>query len=70
MPLLALVLLLAQSHVEYVGGTIPAVASGSGGSMELSDSHYFAFYTRGTQVRVPYERITCSNTARRWIAGC
>jgi len=56
-PLLALVLLLAQSRVEYVGGTLSAVASGAGGSMELSDSHYFAFYTRGTQVRVPYDRI-------------
>jgi len=56
-PLLALVLLLVQSHVEYVGGTLPAVASGTGGSIELSDSRYLAFYTRGTQVRVPYERI-------------
>ena len=56
-PLLAFFLLLAQSHVEYVGGTLMAVASGTGGSMELSDSRYLAFYTRGTQVRVPYERI-------------
>jgi hypothetical protein len=56
-PLLALVLLLAQSRVEYVGGTLPAVASGAGGSVELSDSRYFAFYTKGTQVRVPYDRI-------------
>jgi hypothetical protein len=56
-PLLVLILLLAQSRVEYVGGTLPAVASGAGGSMELSDSRYFAFYTKGTQVRVPYDRI-------------
>lgn len=56
-PLLALVLLLAQSRVEYIGGTLPAVASGAGGSLELSDSRYFAFYTKGTQVRVPYDRI-------------
>ena len=56
-PLLVLVLLLAQSRVEYVGGTLPTVASGTGGSMELSDSRYFAFYTRGTPVRVPYDRI-------------
>jgi len=55
--LLALVLLLAQSRVEYVGGTLAAVASGAGGSMELSDSRYFAFYTKGTQIRVPYDRI-------------
>jgi len=56
-PFLALVLLLAQSRVEYIGGTLPAVASGAGGSLELSDSRYFAFYTKGTQVRVPYDRI-------------
>jgi len=56
-PLLAFILLLVQSHVEYAGGTLPALASGAGGSLELSDSRYFAFYTKGTQVRVPYDRI-------------
>ncbi len=55
--LLVLVLLLAQSRVEYVGGTVPALDSGAGGSVELSDAHYFAFYARGKQVRVPYEHI-------------
>ena len=56
-PFLALVLLLAQSRVEYVGGTLPAVPSGASGSMELSDTRYFAFYTKGKQVRVPYDRV-------------
>src|SRR4051812_15440518 len=56
-PFLAFLLLLAQSRVEYVGGTLPALASGVGGSLELSDSRYFAFYTKGVQVRVPYGRI-------------
>ena len=55
--LLVFVLLLAQSHVEYVGGTVPALASGAGGSVELSDTRYLAFYSRGKQVRVPYEHI-------------
>ena len=55
--LLVFVLLLAQSRVEYVGGTVPALASGAGGSVELSDTRYFAFYSRGKQVRVPYEHI-------------
>jgi len=54
---LLFLLLLAQSHAEYVGGTVPALASGAGGSMEIADEHYLAFYSRGAQVRVPYERI-------------
>ena len=57
MTLLVFVLLLAQSRVEYVGGTLPTLASGAGGSVELSDARYFAFYARGKQVRVPYEHI-------------
>lgn len=57
MQLLALVLLLVQSHVEYVGGTLPVLASGAGGSMDLSDSRYFAFYAKSREVRVPYDRI-------------
>ena len=54
---LLFLMLLAQSHAEYVGGTIPALASGAGGSVEIADERYLAFYSRGAQVRVPYERI-------------
>ena len=50
-------LLLAQSHAEYVGGTVPALASGVGGSVDIGDDRYLAFYSKGTQVRVAYERI-------------
>jgi hypothetical protein len=50
-------LLLAQSHAEYVGGTVPALASGAGGSVEIADERYLAFYSKGAQVRVPYERV-------------
>ena len=28
-----------------------------GGAVELSDERYFAFYAKGAQVRVPYDRI-------------
>jgi hypothetical protein len=49
--------LLAQSRADYVGGTAPALASGAGGSVEISDAHYLAFYTKGAQVRVPYDHI-------------
>ncbi len=54
---LLLLLPLAQSRAEYVGGTVPALASGSGGSVEISDDHYLAFYSKGAQVRVPYDHI-------------
>ncbi len=50
-------LLLAQSHAEYVGGTVPALASGAAGSVEVADDRYFAFYSKDAQVRVPYDRI-------------
>lgn len=51
------ILLLAQSRAEYVGGTAGTLASGSGGSIELSDQRYLAFYTKGGQVRVAYDRV-------------
>ena len=49
--------LLAQSRAEYVGGTASRLESGSAGAIEVGDPHYFAFYTRKGQVRVPYDRI-------------
>jgi hypothetical protein len=49
--------LLAQSRAEYIGGTVPALASGAAGSVETADQEYFAFYAKGAQVRVPYQRI-------------
>jgi len=62
--ILALVLALvltriatAQSRAEYVGGTAEKLESGSSGSIEVSDEHFFAFYTKKGQVRVPYDRI-------------
>ncbi len=55
--LLAQSVLLAQSRAEYVGGTVPALANGAAGSVEIADQQYFAFYTKGAQVRVPYQRI-------------
>jgi hypothetical protein len=46
-----------QTRVEYVGGTVAKVESGAGGSIDVADAHYFAFYTRKSQVRVAYDRI-------------
>jgi hypothetical protein len=48
--------LCAQSRAEYVGGTA-SIESGSSGSIEVTDQHFFAFYAKKTQVRVPYGKI-------------
>ena len=70
MHVLALFLLLAQSRAEYVGGTVPVLVSGASGSVETADQEYFAFYAKGSQVRVPYQRINLleygQKVARRW----
>ncbi|HEY4363830.1 MAG TPA: hypothetical protein VGN17_22875 [Bryobacteraceae bacterium] len=55
--LVATSLAAAAANVEYVGGTSPQFASGAGGRIEVVDDHYFAFYAKKAQVRVPYERI-------------
>lgn len=47
----------AQTHADYVGGTAEALASGRGGSIELNDGKYFAFYAKDAQVRVAYTQI-------------
>lgn len=47
----------AQSHAQYVGGTAAQLGAGSSGSMEVGDDHFFAFYSKKAQVRVPYDQI-------------
>jgi hypothetical protein len=49
--------LLAQSKVEYVGGTLTAIDSGRSGELETADDQYLAFYCKGAQVRISYERV-------------
>jgi hypothetical protein len=70
MILLALAPALAgQSHAQYAGGTSSQLAAGVAGQIELTDEDYFAFYSRKTQVRVPYDRINLieygQNVSRR-----
>jgi hypothetical protein len=48
---------VAQGRAEYVGGTASKIESGTQGSLEVGDAHYFAFYTKKAQVRVPYDQI-------------
>jgi hypothetical protein len=48
---------LAQARVEYIGGTSAQIPSGSGGSIDLSDDRYLAFYSKNVRVRVAYDRV-------------
>jgi hypothetical protein len=43
--------------VEYAGGTVRSIGTGVGGSIDLSDDHYFAFYSKKSNLRVPYSQI-------------
>jgi hypothetical protein len=47
----------AQSRAQYAGGTSDQLAPGVDGRIEVSDQSYFAFYSKKTQVRVPYDHI-------------
>ncbi len=49
--------LYGQTRAEYVGGTEPSLAGGRGGVIDTGDRQYFAFYAKGGQVRVAYDRI-------------
>lgn len=55
--LVAIPLLTAAARVEYVGGTSAQFAYGADGRLDVGDDHYFAFYSKKSQVRVPYDRI-------------
>jgi len=48
---------LAQGRAEYVGGTASKIESGTQGLIQVDDAHYFAFYMKKAQVRVPYDHI-------------
>jgi hypothetical protein len=46
-----------QAKVEYIGGTAPQIAVGASGAITVSDTQYFAFYSRKSNVRVAYDKI-------------
>ncbi|MEI9811921.1 MAG: hypothetical protein WDO18_04275 [Acidobacteriota bacterium] len=48
---------LAQTGVNYIGGTTASIAAGAAGVIELSDDRYLAFYAHQSQLRVPYSRV-------------
>ena len=44
-------------HAAYLGGTIPQFQQGAEGALDAVDQHYLVFWTRKTNLRVPYEKI-------------
>jgi len=46
-----------QNRVDYIGGTVETLTAGQSGSLDLTDSHYLAVYTKNAQLRVPYDRV-------------
>jgi len=47
----------AQARVSYIGGTSAQIQAGSGGSIDLTDDRYLAFYSKKVQVRVAYDHV-------------
>jgi hypothetical protein len=47
----------APNRADYIGGTVGALDAGKSGSLDLTDGHYLAFYTKSGQIRVPYNEI-------------
>ena len=47
----------APNRVDYIGGTVATLTAGQAGSLELTDEHFLAFYTKSGQLRVPYDQI-------------
>jgi hypothetical protein len=45
-----------QAKVQYIGGTA-RIAAGASGAIMVSDSRYFAFYSRKASVRVAYTKV-------------
>jgi len=61
----ALLLLLASvawaapagGHAAYLGGTVPKLEQGAEGALDAVDQQYLVFWTRKSNLRVPYEKI-------------
>ncbi len=60
--LLVICVCLGAAHgmggrAEYIGGTYSQLAVNNPGEIEATDSTYFIFNSKHTQVKIPYERI-------------
>jgi hypothetical protein len=61
------------AHAEYVGGTRADIPDKNPGDIQVSDSVYFIFSSKRTQIKVPYERINLleygQKVDRRYLAA-
>ena len=65
--LLCLVAFAADSgdHVEYVGGTITALPTRTGGFINTHGEDLFVFQTRDVTVQIPYDKINVLEYGQR-----
>jgi hypothetical protein len=61
------------SHAEYVGGTRADIPANNSGDIEVTDSTYFVFASKKTQIKIPYQRINLleygQKVDRRYLAA-
>ncbi len=61
------------SHAEYIGGTRADIPAKDAGDIEVSDTIYFVFASKHTQVKIPFERINLleygQKVDRRYLAA-
>jgi hypothetical protein len=48
---------IAQTSVEYAGGTTSLIIPRTVGRIDLSDDRYLAFYAEKSQMRIAYDRV-------------
>jgi len=58
-------------HAQYLGGTLAGLPGKNSGDIQVSDSVYFVFASKQTQVKIPYSRINLleygQNVSRRYV---
>lgn len=76
---IALVLILAVTaeaagrggRVQYVGGTVTEIGTGSRGLLQMTDEEYLTLVTRSSTLRVDYTRVNLleygQNVSRRYV---
>ena len=60
-------------RVQYIGGTRADIPQNNSGQIQVTDTTYFVFVSKHTQVKIPYERINLleygQKVDRRYIAA-
>ncbi|MCL6505421.1 MAG: hypothetical protein K6T59_00185 [Bryobacteraceae bacterium] len=61
----------AGARVEYVGGTLSALATNTEGRLRTTDPHFLLLAAKGAELRIPYEDINLleygQNASRRYV---